>query len=561
MLPVFTAAEMRALDARAIASLGIPGPRLMEAAGSGAAAVLARRLAPLRGRRVVVVCGKGNNGGDGFVVARRLAARGARVRVYLVGRRGEVRGDAAEALGRWRGPVAEIGDAPALARLESDLSVADLIVDALLGTGLTGPARGPMAEVIEAVNRASARAAVRPSGVAPERTARARPTRGRAGRAEVGGRVSASGAERPAEAWRPSPVVAALDVPSGVDADRGAIDGPAIRAHVTVTFAGYKRALLLHPACALAGEVVVVPIGIPDAEVRAGIGTHLLEEGDARAHLGRRETDTHKGTYGHLLVVAGSRGKAGAAALAGRAGLRSGAGLVTVATAESQQPVVAGFGMEIMTEACPETAHGSIAAAARAAIAELAARSDAVAVGPGVSLAEETQALVRALVGELARPMVVDADGLGALVGHLDVLDGAAAPRLLTPHPGEMARLAGTSVAAIQGDRLGAVRDFCMRHRVWLVLKGAHSVIGGPDGALAINPTGNPGMATAGAGDVLTGMAGAFLARGLAPRGALEAAVYLHGAAGDLAARARGEEGLIAGDILDHIPAALRGPS
>jgi hydroxyethylthiazole kinase-like uncharacterized protein yjeF len=186
---------------------------------------------------------------------------------------------------------------------------------------------------------------------------------------------------------------------------------------------------------------------------------------------------------------------------------------------------------------------------------------DAVALGPGLSLAPETQALARALVDEVARPMVVDADALGALAGHLDVLVRAAGPRVLTPHPGEMARLLDTSVAEVQEDRLGAVREFCRRHRVWLVLKGAHSVVGAPDGALRINPTGNPGMATGGAGDVLTGITGAFLARGLDPLDALQAAVYLHGVAGDLAARELGEEGLIAGDILDHIPGALRRPA
>jgi hydroxyethylthiazole kinase-like uncharacterized protein yjeF len=515
VLPVFTAAEMRALDTRAIRELGTPGLRLMEAAGSGAAALLGRRFGPLRGRRVAVVCGKGNNGGDGFVVARRLAARGARVRVHLAARRDEVKGDAAEALRRWRGSVIELPGGPGLRGLDRELAGADLVVDALLGTGLQGPARGLVAEVIEAINRAR-----------------------RAGRP-----------------------VAALDVPSGVNSDRGQLEGPTVQAHITPTFAGYKRALLLHPACERAGEVVVVPIGIPEAEVGAGITTHLLEAADAHAVLGKRRADTHKGTYGHLLAVAGSLGKTGAAALTGRAALRSGAGLVTVATAASQQPIVAVLGMEIMTEALPETAERSLALAARGPLLELAGRMDAVALGPGISLAPETQALARALVEEVPRPMVVDADALGALAGCLDVLDRAAGPRVLTPHPGEMARLLGTGVAEVQADRLGAVREFCRRHRVWLVLKGAHSVVGAPDGALRINPTGNPGMATGGAGDVLTGITGAFLARGLDPLDALQAAVYLHGVAGDLAARELGEEGLIAGDILDHIPGALRRPA
>ena len=509
MLPVLSAAEMRALDVRAIEPLGLPGPRLMEAAGSGAATLLVRRFGPMRGRRVVVARGKGNNGGDGFVVARRLAARGARVSVHLAGRRGDVAGDAAGALSRWRGAVAEIDGPAGVERLWRDLGTADLVVDALFGTGLRGAVRGLPAEIIDAINRAG----------------------------------------------RP---VAALDLPSGVDADRGPVEGSAVRAALTATFAGYKRALLLHPACDLAGAVTVIPIGIPDDEVGRGIAVHLIEAPDLMAHLPGRRADSHKGTYGHVLVVAGSLGKTGAAGLAGRSALRSGAGLVTVVTAASQQPIVAGLALEIMTESGAESPAGSLSLTGLPRLLDLAARVDAVALGPGLSLVEETQSLARALVAEVARPMVVDADALTALAGHLDVLQRAAGPRLLTPHPGEMARLIGASIADVQADRLGTVRDFCVRHRVWLVLKGAHSVVGAPDGALCINPTGNPGMATGGAGDVLTGMVAALLARGLEPFPALWAAVYLHGLAGDLARDAVGEDGLIAGDLLDRIPAAVR---
>ena len=512
MQPVFTAAEMRALDARAMEKLGIPGPQLMENAGRGAAAVIVREWSPIRGKRVTILCGKGNNGGDGFVVARHLKGKGARPRVLLMGRRAEVTGDAAQALRRWRGRVEEIKGEDGFATVRSALAEADLVVDALLGTGLAGAAHGLIAHAIELVNDVCGRGAI--------------------------------------------PVVA-LDLPSGLASDGGLLLGPAIRADVTVTFAGLKRALLLYPAADHAGRVIVVPIGIPEAEVGRGVTTFLLEESDVRGLFPRRRPDTHKGTYGHLLVVAGSLGKSGAAALAGSAALRSGVGLCTVATASSQQPIVAGFAMELMTEALVETAGRTIAFKAKERIDELAAQRDAVAVGPGLSLDAESQALARALVSEVPRPMIVDADALSSLAGHLDLLEEASSPRVLTPHPGEMARMLEMTVAQVQADRIEIVREACVRYRVHLVLKGARSVLGCPDGRVFINPTGNPGMASGGSGDVLTGMIGAFLARRFDPLAALQAGCYFHGLAGDLAAADRGEEGLIASDIIRAIPAAL----
>jgi NAD(P)H-hydrate epimerase len=354
--------------------------------------------------------------------------------------------------------------------------------------------------------------------------------------------------------------IVSLDLPSGLGSDGGELLGPTVRAGLTVTFAGYKRSLLLHPAAACAGRVVVVGIGIPPEEVARGIDTFLLEEADARAPFPPRPVDSHKGTYGHVLIVAGSLGKTGAAALAGHAALRGGVGLCTIAAPRSQQPIVAVMSREAMTEPLEETGAGAIALSAAARILGLASRTDAVALGPGLSLDEETQALVRKLVADVPRPMVVDADALTALAGHLDLLDGAAAPRVLTPHPGEMARMLGTTIAAVQSDRIETARTFASRHRACVALKGVNTVIAGPDGRVLVNPTGNPGMATGGSGDSLTGLSGAFLARRLDPFSALASACYLHGRAGDLAAAARGEEGLIAGDIADAIGAAMRHP-
>ncbi|MBI4587288.1 MAG: NAD(P)H-hydrate dehydratase [Candidatus Rokubacteria bacterium] len=511
MLPVFTAEEMRRLDRRAATELGIPGATLMENAGAGASREIRTAFGPLRGRKVVILCGKGNNGGDGFVVARHLLRGGANVRVFLFGGARDVRGDAAVKLREFRrsraARMTEVR-ADGLAEVERALSNGDFVVDALLGTGLTGPAEGLIAGAIRAIN--------------------------------------ASG--------RP---VVALDLPSGLSSDTGAHLGPTVAATLTTTFAGLKRGLLLFPGAAHAGTVRVVPIGIPPADVARGISVFLLEPSDIRPLFPPRPPDAHKGSFGHLLVVAGSVGKTGAAAMAGRAGLRSGAGLVTIACPVSQQPIVAALGMEPMTEPLAETPAQSLALKAKDRLLELAARVDAVALGPGISLDPETQSLARELVTEVERPMVVDADGLSALAGHLDLLEHTRAARCLTPHPGEMARMLGLTVTEVQVNRIETVRAFCQRYGAFVALKGARTVIGGPGGMVFLNPTGNPGMASGGSGDVLTGMAGAFLSRGMDPLQVLQAAVYLHGMAGDLARDEKGEEGLVAGDILEAVPAAI----
>ncbi len=512
MRPLFTAEEMRRLDRRAIGELGIPGVTLMENAGRGAAEAIRTLLrtlgAPRRGARVVVVCGKGGNGGDGFVVARWLRRHGARPEVLLAFPEGEIGGDAGIKLRELR----RSGLRPALVEDEraaaAALGRAHVIVDALLGTGSRGVPEGRVARAIELVN----------------------------------------GSGRP---------VVALDIPSGISADGAAFRGPAIRATLTLTFAGVKRGLVAGPGAPLAGRVEVVPIGVPDAEVARGMTTFLIEREDVARHFPPRPRDTHKGTYGHLLVVAGSLGKTGAAALAAMAAMRSGAGLVTVATPASQQPVVAGLVLEAMTEALPETPARTLALKAREVVAELAARRDAVALGPGIGLDAETQQTARALVQELAKPLAVDADALSALAGHLDALRSAPAARCLTPHPGELARMLGVTTEQIQKDRIATVREFATRYGTHVVLKGAASVIGDPDGRVVVNPTGNPGMASGGTGDVLTGMLGAFLARGMAPGSALQSAVYLHGLAGDIAAARVGQESLVARDVIGALPEAF----
>jgi NAD(P)H-hydrate epimerase len=507
VIPVATAEEMRRADRGVTERYGVPSLLLMENAGRGAADAVERVFGPADGRRVLVACGKGNNGGDGFVVARHLAARGARVAVWLACRRTDVRGDAAvnlEAVARAGLPLVE-SDGAALRR---ELREADLVVDALLGTGVTGPATGAVAEAIGALN----------------------------------------------EAGRP---VCALDLPSGLSADHGGLPGPAVRATLTVTFGLPKLALFLQPAASCAGSIELADLGVPRGWLDAGCRAGLPEPADIRALLPARPTDAHKGRYGHLLVVAGAVGKTGAAVLACRGALRAGTGLVTCACPASQQPVVAGQLVEAMTEPLAETGAQSLSLKAAERVLELASRMDALAVGPGVGLEAETQEAVRRVLLEAERPVVVDADALTALAGRLGKLREARGPRLLTPHPGEAARLLECSIAEVQADRLASARRLAEASGAWVALKGAYTVVTGPDGDVALNPTGNPGMASGGMGDVLTGISGGLLAQGLAPGDALRAAVYLHGLAGDVAATGR-PVGLLAGDLAEAVPEALR---
>ena len=513
MQPVFTAEQMRALDRRAIDELGIASAALMENAGRGAADATLAALPGwglrARGLRVAIVCGKGGNGGDGFVVARRLRRSGARPDVYVAAPPEEIAGDAAQKYREMRraGVAArEVEDAgivaPALAR-------ADVVIDALLGTGARGTPSPLMASLIAAIN------------------ASGRPT-------------------------------VALDIPSGLPADGEPPAGPVVRASLTATFAGLKLGLVVGPGVDLAGRVVVVDIGVPATELAGEVRTFLLERSDVAPLFPPRPRDSHKGSYGHLLVVAGSVGKTGAAALCARAAMRAGTGLVTVATAASAQPVVASLIVEAMSEALPETEARTVALKARDAVTELGTARDAVAIGPGLGLEQETRRLARELVRELPRPMAVDADALTALVDHLGDLHGAAGARYLTPHPGEMARMCGVSIADVQRDRVGVVRAFAVQHGVHVCLKGSRSVVASPDGRVLVNPTGNPGMASGGTGDVLTGVLGGLLARGLPAEQVLGAAVYLHGLAGDVAAERVGEEALIASDVIEALGEAFR---
>jgi ADP-dependent NAD(P)H-hydrate dehydratase / NAD(P)H-hydrate epimerase len=510
VLPIFTADEMRALDHRAITALGIPGATLMENAGRGAADAIVAAFVELgrARRRVAIVCGKGGNAGDGFVVARHLKRRGLGVDVWLTSAEREIGGDAGRKLAEMKRAGIRQHAVESDRALAASLRRAEIVVDALLGTGTRGAIGGLVARAIDAIN--------------------------------------ASGRH-----------VVALDIPSGLPADGDAPEGPHVRADLTTTFAGLKRGLVMGAAAERAGRIVVVPIGVPDDEVRRGVTTFLTERADVATAFPRRPREAHKGDFGRLLIVAGSIGKTGAAVLCARAAMRSGSGLVTVATAASQQPIVASLVLEPMTEPLGETSARSIGKSALARIGALADERDAVAIGPGLGLDTETMEVAVTLARDLAKPAVFDADALTAIATRTEILREARAPRALTPHPGEMARLLGGSTSDVQRDRIACAREFAVRHRAHVVLKGAASVVASPNGVVTLNPTGNPGMASGGTGDVLTGIVGAFLARGLAADVALRSAVFLHGSAGDLAAARVGEESLIASDVIASLPLAF----
>jgi NAD(P)H-hydrate epimerase len=504
-----TASEMRALDRWTIEH-GTPGATLMERAGAGAARVLRERLRRPRGP-IVVVCGRGNNGGDGFVIARHLRRAGTPVEVWLAARPEEVQGDAATMLARWRrgrGTVHELTTQAAVAALTRRLERAATVVDALFGTGLNAPVRGTAAEAIAAIGRCGA------------------------------------------------PVLA-VDIASGLSADTGLPLGAAVRATVTATFGFPKIGQLVYPGVDHTGLLAVVDIGIPPAAVAAVAPRgSLLEAHEVGRILPPRARDAHKGDFGHVLAIAGSRGKTGAALLAAQACGRAGAGLVTLAVPASLQAVLEAQVREAMTAALPDTGDGAAALADGNDLEALLRGRAAVVCGPGLGLAAETRALVAHVARRCSVPLVLDADALNALAGT-HVLHERAGPTVLTPHPGEMARLLGTDVAAVQADRLAAARGFARAQRVVVVLKGARTIVASPDGGAAISPAGNPGMASGGTGDVLAGVIGALLAQGIDPFEAAALGVFAHGAAGDAVARRQGEVGLLAGDLLAELPATF----
>lgn len=513
-MDLLTAEQMRECDQRTIEELGVSGALLMNNAGRAAVAELVKKYPHLAPGPVLIVAGKGNNGGDGFVMALALRELGWRVRSLVLTSMEQITGAARQHLRMLRdagGEVAFVETAEELSgQLGSSAEVA-LVVDAIFGTGLSSTVRGLAATAIAWINGFS------------------------------------------------GPVVA-VDMPSGVDASNGRICGCAVQADLTVSFAFAKIGQYVFPGAERVGELRVVDIGIPRRlAVNRAAPVTLETAATARGRFPHRPLTGHKGTFGHLLLVAGSRGKTGAAALAAEAAMRAGAGLVSLAVPAAVQPILAGRLLEVMTE--PVGSNLPVLGAADFDQVMLLARDkQALAIGPGLGTAEQTVELVGRLVSEAVQPLVLDADGLNALAARRHLLKNHRDREwVLTPHPGEMARLSGLTIGQIEANRIAVARDFAVANRVVLVLKGARTVTALPDGSVSINSTGNPGMASGGMGDVLTGIIGGLLAQGVTAGEAARLGVFWHGLAADLLAETMGNSGLLASDLSRKLPEARQG--
>ena len=509
---ILNSSQMRDAERRAIDEIGIPSITLMENAGRQVVAAIEAMFADVGELQVAVLCGRGNNGGDGFVVARTLLQRGVDVSTFLVGEVAEVRGDARinlDILGNLGHTIVEINDPQAWELHFSEIRGCDMLVDALFGTGLKTPLAGLYETVVADLNATDL------------------------------------------------PVVA-VDLPSGLSADTPEPMGPHIDATLTVTLGAPKLPLVLPPGEAHCGDVVIADIGIPEAAIAAVEGPYLelMTRDIIRPLVEPRPADSHKGDYGHVLIIAGGRGKTGAAYLSAMGALKSGAGLVTVATPASCQPIVAMMAPEYMTDPLVEGPEGAIAFEALEHV--LTRQVDVIAIGPGIGTSPGTVAFVRGLLDRAGVPLVLDADALNAFDLSPELLVGPEGRDvIITPHPGELARLVGVTTADVQANRIEIAQGFAETHQLYVVLKGHRSLIATPEGRVFVNPTGNPGMATGGMGDLLTGMIAAWLGQLLDAEAACKLAVYLHGLAGDLADAAEGEVALTPSDVLAQLGDAV----
>jgi len=511
-MKLVTSEEMRRIDKKAIEEIGIPSIVLMENAGLKVADAIEKKYGPLKEKYVYIFAGSGNNGGDGMVVARHLFNQKVEAKIFLLAEKKNIKGDAATNLAiteKMGIPMREITSPAFMESLEKELAKADIVVDALLGTGAKGAPRGLMEEVISSINRHSKN-------------------------------------------------TVAIDIPTGVDADKGTVQGKAIKAEYTVCLAYPKRGLYLYPGMDHAGEIEIVDIGIPTGLEEDKINSELLTLAGISKKLFFRKPSSHKGSFGHLLVIAGSPGMTGAASLTALSALRVGAGLVTLGIPEDLNPILETKLTEVMTLPLPQSKDKTLCKEGFEKIKDFSQKCKAMAIGPGISSTKQTKELISTIIDQLDIPLVIDADGINVLAGELPLLKKYKASLIITPHPGEMSRLVGASVEEIQKDRIGFTMALARRIGAIVVLKGARTVIASKEGNSWVNLTGNPGMATGGSGDVLTGIIGGLLTQKLSCLEAAKTGVYLHGYAADLAAQKKGEISLIASDTLETIPEAIR---
>ena len=511
-MKVVTSHTMQDIDKQTINEFGIPSLELMENAGRSCTDVIVREFGHTQNKRVLILAGKGNNGGDGYVIARQLTQKGWYVKVVVLAEQDQIRGDAAFNLEQLPQGLVTFCSQPGQisSQHRTDIIQAELIVDAMLGTGLSDDLSGAYQEAVELIN----------------------------------------GSGRP---------VLAVDIPSGIHGTTGRILGSAVRADITVTFAFAKLGHVLFPGAEHIGRLVVADIGIPASLMESAPGYDFLNDHGMRPLLRRRDRQGHKGDFGHCLFIAGSTGKTGAAALCANSAVRAGSGLVTLAVPESLHHILELKTTEAMTTPLPDSVSGHLASSAYPAIVKLLQNKNVLAIGPGIDRRPGTVALVHTLVESVELPMVIDADGLNALATDISVLQRKkSATIVLTPHPGEMARLLGTSIPDVDAIRISVAQEFARSHGVFLVLKGARTIIASPDGAAAINGSGNPGMASGGMGDVLTGIITSLLGQGYGAWDACRLGVFIHGYSADMVARVKGEVGISATDVQENIPHAYK---
>ncbi|HNX29815.1 MAG TPA: NAD(P)H-hydrate dehydratase [Syntrophomonadaceae bacterium] len=506
------AAEMQDIDRRAASEYGILSLVLMENAGIRTAEMVPEMLGSAAGKKVIILAGRGNNGGDGLVAARHLHNSAAEPVIFLMGKVGQLSPDSKvnyDILQKMTDRIYPLTEDSQREKLSLELLDADIIIDAIYGIGFKGSLNAFETDIVQLINKTKA------------------------------------------------PVIA-VDIPSGVEADSGKVNGEAVKAAATVTFALPKPGLILEPGKNHTGKLKIADISIPAALLQdKRLKTDLITEDMVAGMLGPRNPDAHKGTFGHALLIGGSTGLSGAILLAARGAIKCGAGLVSAALPVSLVPIFDTALQEVMSIPLTQTSQGAISIEALPAIENILGTSSVCAVGPGMSRYQEAHAIIRFILERAGGPVVIDADGLNALAGDVSILKERQVPVVLTPHPGEMARLTGKTIEEIQADRIDCAAHYAREWGAVIVLKGNKTVIAAPKGEIYVNITGNPGMATAGSGDVLCGIITGLISQGLKPEAAAAAGVYLHGLSGDHVAGTKGQRGLIAGDLLEALPLVM----